>query len=77
MKTGEQWRLAVELGRGRGQNEKAYVIAFVESADRSSRFDLHVEFRRQQMQMTQQTPQGPVQLQQEKVIWRIVKQGWE
>lgn len=77
MKTGEQWNPEVELGQGRSQNEKTYVIAFIESADQSSRFDLHVEFRRQQMPMTQQTPQGPVQLQQEKVIWRIVKQGWE
>ncbi len=77
MKTGEEWNPEVELGQGRSQVEKAYKIAFIEDAEQLSCFNLHIELRRQQIPTTQQTPQGPIQLQQEKVGWRMVRQGWE
>ncbi|MDP3997914.1 MAG: hypothetical protein U1C49_00120 [Candidatus Andersenbacteria bacterium] len=77
MKIGEQWNQEMELGAGMSQGEKDYTIAYVESEKQSQHFDLHVEFRRQQVPVQQQTPQGPMQVQQEKVVWRVVRQGWE
>lgn len=77
MKTGEQWNPEIELGQGRSQEEKTYTLAFIEGTNQSNHFDIHLEFRRQQMPTQQQTPQGPVQVQQEKVVWRVVRQGWE
>jgi hypothetical protein len=40
-------------------------------------FELTLDFKKQQVNVTQQTPQGPVQIPQEQVIWRAVGQGWK
>lgn len=77
MNTGEQWNPDVELGTGMSQKENEYVISFIESREMQNHFDLSIEFRRQSVPVTQSTPQGPLQIQQEKVAWRIVKQGWK
>ena len=37
---------------------------------------LRYEFRRQQVMIAQQTPQGPIQVPQEQVGFRIIEQGW-
>ena len=59
------------------QNKKDYKIAFVESVELSNHFELSIEYKKQQMHIVQQTPQGPVQIPQEQVIWRVVGQGWK
>jgi len=59
------------------QNKKDYKIAFIESSQLSNYFELSVEYKKQQVNMVQQTPQGPIQLPQEQVVWRIIGQGWK
>jgi len=70
------WNPENELGLNTVQNKKDYRIAFIESRESSSRFELSIEYRKQQINMVQQTPQGPIQTPQEQVVWRIVEQGW-
>jgi len=59
------------------QNKKDYKIAFIESRQLSSYFELSIDYRKQQVNVVQQTPQGPVQVPQEQVGFRIVGQGWK
>lgn len=70
------WNPESELGLNAAQNRKSYRIAFIESSQLSNPFDLEIEYRRQQVMMTQQTPQGPIQIPQEQVGFRAVGQGW-
>jgi len=71
------WNPENELGQNAMQNKKDYLIAFIESAQLSSRFQLSIEYRKQQVNAIQQTPQGPVQIPQDQVAWRILSQGWK
>lgn len=71
------WNPENELGLNAVQNKKDYKIAFIESWQLSSYFELSIEYRKQQVNMVQQTPQGPIQIPQEQVAWRIVGQGWK
>ena len=71
------WNPENELGQNAMQNKKNYTIAFIESAQLSSRFELSIEYRKQQVNAIQQTPQGPVQIPQDQVAWRILSQGWK
>jgi len=77
MKLDMLWNPENELGQNVMQNKKDYSIAFVESRELENRFELSIEYRKQHMNMAQQTPQGPVQVPQEQVVWRIVGQGWK
>ena len=77
MECGKVWNPENELGENAVQNKKDYKIAYVESADLSNHFDLSVDFRKGQVNVTQQTPQGPIQVPQEQVMWKIVGQGWK
>ena len=77
MELGAIWNPENELGINAMQNRKDYKIAYIESTHASNRFELSVEYRKQQMNMIQQTPQGPIQVPQEQVGWRIVGQGWK
>jgi len=77
MDLGALWNPENELGLNAVQNKKDYKIAFIESQQLSNRFELSVEYKKQQVNMVQQTPQGPVQVPQEQVVWRIVSQGWK
>ncbi|MDP3794983.1 MAG: hypothetical protein Q8R13_03580 [bacterium] len=70
------WNPENELGEARSSNKKDYSIAFIETAERSSRFELSIEYKRSNVNVVQQTPQGPVQIPQEQVVWRVVSQGW-
>jgi len=74
---GALWNPEDELGQNAMQNKKDYKIAFVESVQLSNSFELSVEYKKQQVNTTQQTPQGPIQVPQDQVIWRIVGQGWK
>ncbi len=76
MGLGELWNPENELGLNAVQNKKEYKIALIESQQSSSYFELSIEYRKQQVNMIQQTPQGPIPMAQEQVVWRIVNQGW-
>ncbi|MDP3041685.1 MAG: hypothetical protein Q8N62_02990 [Candidatus Omnitrophota bacterium] len=77
MNLGVLWNPENELGLNAMQNKKDYKIAFIESSQLSSLFELSVDYRKQQVNMVQQTPQGPIQIPQEQVGFRIVGQGWK
>jgi len=77
MGLGVQWNPENELGENVAINKKNYKIAFVESANLSSHFNISIEYKKQQVTMTQQTPQGPMQIPQEQVGFKVVGQGWK
>ncbi|MBI2048172.1 MAG: hypothetical protein HYT27_03455, partial [Parcubacteria group bacterium] len=74
---GKMWNPENELGANAMQTRKDYKIAYIESSQLSNYYDISVEYRKQQVNMVQQTPQGPIQIPQEQVGWRIVSQGWK
>jgi len=76
MELGKIWNPENELGMNVSQTKKDYKIAFIESVELSNYFELSLEYRRQQVNIIQQTPQGPIQIPQEQVAWRVVGQGW-
>ena len=71
------WKPENELGEDKAINKKEYKIAFVESDKLSNHFILSIEYKKQQITTTQQTPQGPIQIPQEQVGFRIIEQGWK
>ncbi len=77
MDLGTLWNPENELGLNAMQNKKDYKIAFIESWQLSNRFELSIEYRKQQVNTVQQTPQGPIQIPQEQVGFKIVGQGWK
>ena len=77
MEFGRLWNPENELGANAVQNRKDYKIAFIESTQLSNYYEISVEYKKQQVNMVQQTQQGPIQLPQEQVVWRIVGQGWK
>ena len=77
MELGKMWNPENELGQNAMQNKKDYKIAFIESTQLSSCFELSIDYRKQQVNTVQQTPQGPIQIPQEQVGFRIVGQGWK
>ena len=74
---GKIWNPDNELGLNAIQNKKNYKIAFVESRQLSNYFEISVDYRKQQVNVVQQTPQGPIQVPQEQVGFRIISQGWK
>ncbi len=77
MNLGVLWNAENELGLNAVQNKKDYKIAFIESWQLSNYFEISIEYKKQQVNVTQQTPQGPIQVPQEKIVWRIVNQEWK
>ena len=74
---GKAWNPENELGLNAVQNVKTYRVASIESAQLALNYELSVEYRKQQVNAVQQTPQGPVQIPQEQVGFKIVSQGWK
>ncbi len=70
------WNPENELGQGKSQNTKTYTVASMESTGLQKHFKITMEFQRQQLMVTQQTPQGSVQVPQHQVGMRAVEQGW-
>jgi len=70
------WNPEIELGENQAVNTKEYRIAFVESEPGTNHFGLTIEFKKGQVQATQQTPNGPIQIPQEKILWKAISQGW-
>lgn len=77
MELGKVWNPESELGENAMANKKDYKIAFVESRDLSNCFTLSVEYKKQQVAAAQPTPQGPIQMPREQVVWRVISQGWK
>ncbi|MBI1839029.1 MAG: hypothetical protein HYR95_01880 [Candidatus Colwellbacteria bacterium] len=73
---GKMWNPENELGANAMQNRKNYKIAYIESTQLSNYYDISVEYRKQQVNMVQQTPQGPIQVPQEQVGFKVIGQGW-
>jgi len=71
------WNPELELGDNAVQNNKDYKIAYIETIDLSNYFQVSIEYKKQQINMIQQTPQGPVQIPQEQVGFRVFNQGWK
>jgi len=72
------WNPEIEIGETQAYNKKSYKIAFIESTRQTNYFELVMEFKKGQISITQQTPQGPpIQIPQEKVMWRVIGQGWK
>jgi hypothetical protein len=74
---GEIWNPENEIGINAMQNKKDYKIAYIESTQLSNYYEISAEYRKQQVNMVQQTPQGPIQIPQEQVGFKIVSQGWK
>ena len=74
---GKIWNPETELGANVMQNKKNYKIAYIESHDISNYYDMDVEYRKQQVNVVQQTPQGPIQFPQEQVGFKVIGQGWK
>ena len=74
---GKMWNPENELGPNAVQNIKNYKIAYIESAQLSNNYEISAEYRKQQVNMVQQTPQGPIQVPQEQVGFKIISQGWK
>lgn len=70
------WNPEMELGFNLAQNRKNYKIACIESEKLQNYFELSLEFKKGQVNVAQQTPQGPIQVPQEQVMWKAVGQGW-
>jgi len=73
----KQWNPEAELGLNVSQNKKSYTIASIESSELQKNFVITMEFRRQQVMVVQQTPQGPIQIPQEQISFKVVDQGWK
>jgi radical SAM superfamily enzyme len=73
---GKVWSPENELGINTMQTRKDYKIAYIEGSQMANYYDISVEYRKQQVNIVQQTPQGPLQIPQEQVGFRIISQGW-
>ncbi len=76
MEFSKVWNPENEIGENAIQNKKDYKIAYIESIQSSNYFEISIEFKKGQVNITQQTPQGPIQVPQHQVMWKIVGQGW-
>ena len=76
MELGKIWNLELEIGNN-FQTKKDYIIASIESTQISNPFQLSLDFKKGQVNVTQQTSNGPMQIPQEQVMWKIVGQGWK
>lgn len=71
------WNAENELGDNAVQNRKDYSIAYIESLHASSVFELTLEYKKETVNVVQQTPHGPIQTPKEQIGFKIVSQGWK
>jgi len=76
MELGKVWNPDMEIG-GNHELMKDYKLAYIENAEISNHFGLSVSFKRGQVNITQNTPNGPMQVPQEQTLWKVVGQGWK
>jgi len=67
------WNPELELGANTSQTKKTYPVAIIESKKLANRFEVAIDFRRQQVMVQQ----GQMQVPQEQVAFRVVEQGWK
>ncbi len=77
MQLGVLWNPDTELGENQSFNKKEYKIALIESAQQENYFELVIEYKKGQVNITQQTPQGPIQVPQQRTVWHVLQQGWK
>jgi len=76
MNLGKAWNPDGEI-EGHHEVNKDYKLAYIENADISNYFGLTIGFKRGSVNVTQQTPQGPIQVPQEQTMWKVTNQGWK
>jgi ClpP class serine protease len=77
METDKQFNPEVELGQNISNQRTTYKIAYVETRESLSYYYIVIDYKKQQVNMVQQSLQGPFQVPQEQVVFRIVEQGWK
>jgi ClpP class serine protease len=70
------WNPEIEIGSN-FQIKKEYKIAYIESEKMANYFELSLDYKKGQVNVPQQTPQGLMQIPQEQVMWKMVGQGWK
>lgn len=70
------WNPEMELGAN-FQTRKDHKIAYIETEKMANYFELSLEYKKGQVNVAQQTPQGIIQVPQEQVMWKAVAQGWK
>lgn len=76
MELDKLWNPEMELGAN-FQTKKEYKIAYIESEKMANYFELSLDYKKGQINVPQQTPQGQIHVPQEQVMWKIVGQGWK
>ena len=76
MELDKVWNPEIEIGAN-FQTKKEYKIAYIESEKMANYFEILVDYKKGQVNVPQQTPQGLIQLPQEQVMWKVVGQGWK
>lgn len=71
------WSPEKELGQNAVQNNKNYKVAIIESSESSNQCEISIEYKKQQVNIVQQTPQGPINIPQEQIGVKVVGQGWK
>jgi len=74
---GKIWNPQNEIGLNAIQTVRDYKLAFIESRQMSNYYEVSADYRKQQVNVPQQTPHGLVQVPQEQVGFRIISQGWK
>lgn len=76
MELDKLWNPEMELGAN-FQTKKEHKIAYIESEKMANYFELFLEYKKGQINVPQQTPQGLIQVPQEQVMWKVIGQGWK
>ncbi len=69
------WNPEIEI-EGKETQNKEYKIAFVESGEMQNYFSLGIELKKVRKPVPLQTPQGPINIEQDQIVWRMTGQGW-
>ena len=76
MELDKVWNPEMEIGAN-FQTKKDHKIAYIESEKMANYFELSLDYKKGQVNIMQQTPQGQIQVPQEQVMWKVVGQGWK
>ncbi|MFA6160328.1 MAG: hypothetical protein WC678_04575 [Parcubacteria group bacterium] len=76
MGLGENLDPMAEIGEGNQELKKKYRIAFIESVNMSNFVEVVMEYKRIQQNITQQTPQGQINIPQEQILTRNLGGKW-
>lgn len=71
MGLGKNWNPEIEIGANNSITNKEYSLALIENSDFRNVFKVYFEYKRGQISTAPNTPP------QDKVMWRVINQGWE